>query len=345
MSGLWRTRWAAVGAAVAISLGAAGVSLTEAAVGSGSRSVFVPIEPCRLVDTRPANQVGPRSTPLGPGETMPLRVTGSTGNCASIPADATGAAMNVTAIRPSASSFLTVYPSNVSRPTASNLNWAAGDPPTANKVDVGLGADGAVKVYNATGTVHLAADLVGYYVHHTHDDRYFTKAQSDGRYVRQADADFYGFGHTLMSAVVSNGATNTFGNISFPDSGSPSMRISFGLPSNRDPSRPLRVQIPFTGTPNCSFVLSAEGVAGPFVTLGGAFLNTNWTVEGTTGGAVALGPVAPGTFDASTIVTFRSDSGSLLGPGASVELRLTRANGPADTCGYVGTGQGFSVEY
>ena len=179
MSGMLRTRWAAIGAAVAVTLGAGGVSLTQAAIGSGEKPVFVPIEPCRLVDTRPATQIGPKSTPLGPNETITIVVTGSTGQCSGIPTAAAGAAMNMTAIQPTAQSFLTVYPSGSDRPNASNLNWGAGVPPTPNKVDVALGPDGAIDVYNSIGTVHLAADLVGYYVDHHHDDRYYTKAQVD----------------------------------------------------------------------------------------------------------------------------------------------------------------------
>ena len=64
-----RTRWAAIGAAVAVTLGAGGGSLGQAAIGSGDKPVFVAIEPCRLVDTRPGdNNVGSRDTPLGAGE-------------------------------------------------------------------------------------------------------------------------------------------------------------------------------------------------------------------------------------------------------------------------------------
>src|SRR5690606_404210 len=96
-----------------------------------------------------------------------------------IPADATAAAMNVTAIRGTTRSFLTVYPADTSLPLASNLNWNGGDPPTPNKVDVKLSATGAVNITNDAGTVHVAADLVGYYVDHTHDDRYYTKSQVD----------------------------------------------------------------------------------------------------------------------------------------------------------------------
>ena len=49
MHELFRTRWAAVGAAVAVTLGAGGVSLTQAAISDGPKPVFVTLDaPCRL---------------------------------------------------------------------------------------------------------------------------------------------------------------------------------------------------------------------------------------------------------------------------------------------------------
>ena len=49
------------------------------------------------------------------------------------------------------------------RPTASNLNWAAGQTATPNKVDVQLSPTGAIKIYNRFGSVNVLADVVGYY--------------------------------------------------------------------------------------------------------------------------------------------------------------------------------------
>lgn len=181
-AGSGRIRWAAIGAAVAVTLGAGGVSLGQAAIGSGKKPVFVAIEPCRLVDTRPGTtNIGGRTAPLSARDTLTLQVTGSTGQCTSIPAGATAAALNVTAIQGSTRSFLAVYPADAPLPNASNLNWNGGDPPTPNKVDVALSPGGAVKITNDAGTVHVAADLVGYYTDHHHDDRYYTKSQTNAR--------------------------------------------------------------------------------------------------------------------------------------------------------------------
>jgi hypothetical protein len=164
--------------AAGLALPSAGATNTD---GGGAGTVFVPITPCRLFDTRPAPaNVGPRNTPLGPGEAYIQAVTGTNGNC-SIPVQASAVALNVTTVDATASSFLTVWPADATQPLASNLNWVAGAPPTPNKVDVKLSADGKVKLFNNGGTVNVLADVVGYYADHNHDDRYYTKAEVDAR--------------------------------------------------------------------------------------------------------------------------------------------------------------------
>lgn len=203
-----RARWAAIGAAIAVSLGAGGVAVTNAIVSTGERAVFIPIAPCRLFDLRPApDLVGPRSAPLGPGETFTQAVRGTNGNC-TIPADATAVSMNVTAVGGTAASFLTIWPSDVApRPLASNLNWVPGSAPTPNKVDVKLAADGSINLFNLTGSVVVLADVVGYYADHNHDDRYFTETETDVKRARIASSTVAGFptlsdGETLTTVAL-----------------------------------------------------------------------------------------------------------------------------------------------
>lgn len=176
----FRTRWAAIGAAIAISLGAGGAGLLQATSPSGA-SAFVPITPCRLFDTRPESQVGDRGAPMGANDTFVVGSHGDQGNCdgaAALPSTARGLVLNVTAVGASAATFLTFWPAGEDRPTASSLNPAPGQPPTPNAVTVDLGVDGEFAVYNRFGQVHLVADVVGYYTDHHHDDRYFTKQQT-----------------------------------------------------------------------------------------------------------------------------------------------------------------------
>ena len=149
--------------ALALVLSAGGIgAVALGAADSGTASVLIPIAPCRLIDTRASSQVGPRFLPIGPGQTATFQVTGTNGNC-TIPAGATAIASNVTTLNTTAPSYLTVFPADAARPTASNLNWNAGAPPTPNQVTVGLSTTGAVKVFNLAGSVDVIIDLVGYY--------------------------------------------------------------------------------------------------------------------------------------------------------------------------------------
>ncbi len=149
---------------IALAVAAGGFWQVRAgAAGTGVPSEFVAITPCRLFDTRPGgDNVGPRSTPLGPAERAVFSVHGSNGNCA-IPTGATAIAANVTATGATAPTFLTVYPSDDTQPTSSNLNPTPGSPATPNQVTVGLSADGQIAVFNLAGSVDVVLDVVGFY--------------------------------------------------------------------------------------------------------------------------------------------------------------------------------------
>jgi YVTN family beta-propeller protein len=185
VSGFGRVRWAAVGAALAVSLGAGGIGIVNATISSGSKAVYVPISPCRLADTRPApDTVGSKNTPIGAGQTHTFTVRGSNGDC-SIPAGATAIVANVTAVGPTAQSFMTIWPADQPQPNASSLNYSAGQAPFPNAVTVTLSADGKIKAFNKNGNVNVIVDIAGYYEDHNHDDRYDTKAQVDAKVVER----------------------------------------------------------------------------------------------------------------------------------------------------------------
>jgi hypothetical protein len=176
-----RIRWAAIGAAIAVSIGGGGIGITHAALSSGSRNVFVPIAPCRIMDTRPTTQVGPKSSPIGPNETYTVSTFGDNGQCTGIPSDAAALSLNVTALDASAPTFLTFWPADQTQPHASSLNPLPGAGPTPNAVTTDLAADGRISIFNKQGTVDVLVDVNGYFVDHDHDDRYYTKAQLDDR--------------------------------------------------------------------------------------------------------------------------------------------------------------------
>jgi hypothetical protein len=70
--------------------------------------------------------------------------------------------LNVTAVTPSAPSFITVWPTGNPQPVASSLNFVAGQT-IPNLVTATIGSDGTVSMYNHGGSVDLVADVVGYY--------------------------------------------------------------------------------------------------------------------------------------------------------------------------------------
>ena len=156
-----RTRWAAIGAALAVIAGVGGVSLSGAVTGSVTPQV-TSITPCRIMDTRPAPRtVGPRSTPLQAGTTHTIRVTGANGAC-TIPGDATSVFVNVTVVAPAATGFLTVFPAGGTRPTASLLNFASGQPSVSNLANASLSATGELSFFVSGGPVDLIADISGF---------------------------------------------------------------------------------------------------------------------------------------------------------------------------------------
>lgn len=127
---------------------------------AGGSSFVAAAEPLRLLDTRTAR------SPLGPGEQRQLDVTRSAGGGSSgVPADATAVVLNVTAVGPTRATDIRVHPLRPGSPPprVSNLNPAAGST-VANLVAVAVGAQSSVVLRNATGSVHLLADLAGWYV-------------------------------------------------------------------------------------------------------------------------------------------------------------------------------------
>ncbi|MFI8967118.1 hypothetical protein ACIGO8_34015, partial [Streptomyces sp. NPDC053493] len=104
---------------------------------------------------------------VGPGGTKLLKVAGRAG----VPAEGlTSVVLNVTATNATAGSFVSVYPYDTVRTSASNLNFQAGQT-VANLVTVPV-KDGYVELYNKNGSVDLLADVAGYYTEGTAGSSY-----------------------------------------------------------------------------------------------------------------------------------------------------------------------------
>jgi hypothetical protein len=128
---------------------------------------FVPLEPCRLLETRTEYNFQGRSGPFGPpslttAETRILNPRQST-VCQSIPATAKAYALNVTLVphQNSPAEFITIYPTGDPRPEF----WTIRSPDgltVANSAIVRAGTNGAINVYSSDAT-DLLIDIFGYF--------------------------------------------------------------------------------------------------------------------------------------------------------------------------------------
>jgi hypothetical protein len=116
---------------------------------------FHPLPPARILDTRTAIGLGGH---VGADQTLDVPVLSVGG----VPSSGVAAvAINVTVTNPSASGYLTVYPTGVARPLASNLDFVAGQT-IANLVTVAVGTAGKVTIYNSTGATDVIFDVAGW---------------------------------------------------------------------------------------------------------------------------------------------------------------------------------------
>jgi len=120
------------------------------------RYQFVPVVPCRLVDTRPPNGSGPIQA--NTFRTFPIP---QEGGC-HIPATASAYSLNVTVVPITTLGYLTMWPAGIDlQPVVSTLNSLDGRV-KADAAIVPAGTNGAVNVY-VTDTTNVILDINGYF--------------------------------------------------------------------------------------------------------------------------------------------------------------------------------------
>jgi hypothetical protein len=146
-------------------LAPAGAHLGDATTRSLNTSFYVPLSPARLMDTRTGGTTvdgvaaGGGAVFAGGAASRTLKVTGRGG----VPASgASAVVLNVTVTGGSFPSHLTVYPAGETMPLASNLNFVAGQT-IPNLVIAKVGVNGNVVIYNNSGSVHVIADVAGWF--------------------------------------------------------------------------------------------------------------------------------------------------------------------------------------
>jgi hypothetical protein len=291
-----------------------------------ARGAFTPLSPARVLDTRTAN--GALRFPVGPGRAIPVRVTGVGG----VPASGVAAvALNLTATESTLGGYLTVHPTDVGRPDASNLNMVPGQT-IPSLVIAKVGPDGRVCVANAAGTTHVIADVVGWFATGTATGSSLT-AQAPARVL------------DTRRGLGSSGPVGNGGTIVVPIAGRAGVPATGarGVVLNVTTDRPTGARSYVTvwpsgeARPDASSLNMVAGETAPnlvFARLGAdgavAFFNELGTTEliADVLGWFGTAPAPTGNFTPLTPArVLDSRGGSPIGPGGSIEVRVLGAGG------------------
>ena len=120
--------------------------------------------PVRICDTRsislstPSNQCSNRPVMAGDADSLKVNVA----SLAGVPQNATAVVINLTAVAPTADTFLTVFP-GLTPPGSSDLNPAAGEI-RANLVIATIDqVTGQIAIANHAGSTNIIVDVLGWY--------------------------------------------------------------------------------------------------------------------------------------------------------------------------------------
>ena len=325
-SGKLRTRWAAIGAACAVTLGGGTFGIVQASVSSGDRAIYVPISPVRVLDTR--SDVGVAT--VQDATPALLTVTGSiattTGQQNVVPTGASSVVINVTAINPTSDGFVSLRPGDATgAPSVSTLNVTVGGTfPNGATITLPTtgGSAGQIQIwfeaYAATGgTTDLLIDVVGYYANHNHDDRYYTETEVDTALANKADIT------SLRAPIVPSGP------VTIDSPGSVGFYPSITVGTNGNPI------ISYTDDTNGDLKVAACN--NPTCTT-----STNSTIDS----ADAVGlftSITIGTNGNPIISYYDSTNSSLKVAACNNPTCTTSTNSTIDSAGVVGTGSSITI--
>jgi hypothetical protein len=127
---------------------------------TGTRSVYVPSSPVRVLDTRDGRGIagGIVGKVAADGEIV-VDFAAALGD---LPADTTALTFNLTSVDSEGAGFATVWPDGESMPNVSNLN-KVGAGPVANLATVKVGPTGRLRLHNTGGRSHYIMDFSGHY--------------------------------------------------------------------------------------------------------------------------------------------------------------------------------------
>ncbi|SDO47479.1 hypothetical protein SAMN04515671_1054 [Nakamurella panacisegetis] len=132
-----------------------------------SETLFYPVTPCRIIDTRSGggflNDNVPRSFYVT--GTLGFLPQGGTGGGCGIPAGATGITTNVTATNATMNGYLTGYPTGATPPHTNFISTHPNLTLTANPTfALAAGNNKPLTITNHLGKTQLIVDVTGYYI-------------------------------------------------------------------------------------------------------------------------------------------------------------------------------------
>jgi len=117
---------------------------------------FYTVDPCRVLDTRTSTGA------ITSGVTLVFPVAGTCG----IPSDARAVSLNVTAVAPAGSGYLTLFPSDIPAPATSTISFAGGVTRSNNAILLLAAGDRSLAVrpqVGGNGQVQVVVDVSGYF--------------------------------------------------------------------------------------------------------------------------------------------------------------------------------------
>jgi len=142
-------------------------TITQAGVTQSAALRFLPVAPCRILDTRggTGNFGGPRMA-AGSTRTVPIPQS-----ACSVPAGALAYSLNVTVVPPGPLTYLTIWPAGQPQPVVSTLNSFDGRV-VANAAIVPAGSNGAVSLF-VSDAADVILDINGVFVPATSSSQSF----------------------------------------------------------------------------------------------------------------------------------------------------------------------------
>ncbi len=153
-------------AVAAAGLVLAALPAPAAAQGTGPYHYYS-LTPCRIFDTRVASGDTAGAPILSDQVVRTFIVQGKCG----VPVGAKAVSVNLTAVGPTGAGFITLYPTGITRPVVSSLNFNTGEPAVGNGALVPIADQSThaqdlsvfARVTAGAGTVHAVLDVTGYF--------------------------------------------------------------------------------------------------------------------------------------------------------------------------------------